>query len=447
MFSWRDNRLSANGDTQARRAVFVPGLTDHFALTYDGLNRLKSVTGPVAESFTLDGASNITARTGPNQIDTYDNANRITSDGTSSYTWSNADRLTNRAADAFGYDPLDRMTSSTVAGSARTYAYNGDGLLQSRTGAGATTFLWDPATSPSRELKQGSDNLIYGLGPLYVVKADATTLTFARDGSKNLRAELTSTGAVTAAFRYRAYGQIAQATGVSPGYLGLAGQMVDPSGLVYMRARWYDPSVGRLLTRDPQQGSLASPGSLNSYGYAFASPLMLSDPSGYCPSPSLISFCVQVLTTPVAIPIGPRFDKSYVFGESAGPRFDRTYVFPGADTRIFWDKANGGEETGDQPAGDGTGTQVQPGQPGSETGAEPKGEPKMPAPPDERGPWQWRGGGEEGTKEGGWFNPDTGEWWHPHPVSGHGPHWDVGWRGEEGYWRVYPGGGEDYIPQ
>src|SRR5207248_10414473 len=127
--------------------------------------------------------------------DTYDTANRLTSvtptgGAATTYTWSNADRLTNRGADTFGYDALDRMTTSTVSASARTYAYNGDGLLQSRTGAGATTFLWDSATSPSRELKQGGDNIIYGLGPIYVVKADSTTLTFARDGSKNVRAEV-----------------------------------------------------------------------------------------------------------------------------------------------------------------------------------------------------------------------------------------------------------------
>src|SRR2546426_7310009 len=126
----------------------------------DGLNRLTGIKGPIAESFALDGASNITSRTGPSQTDTYDQANRLTSDGSISYTWSNADRLTNRGADTFGYDPLDRLTSSTVAGSARSYAYNGDGLLQSRTGSGGTTFLWDPTTSPSRELKQGSDNII-----------------------------------------------------------------------------------------------------------------------------------------------------------------------------------------------------------------------------------------------------------------------------------------------
>lgn len=94
--AWRDNRLSASGDTQARRVQTLSGMSDHFALSYDGLNRLTKISGPVAESFTLDGPSNITSRTGPTQTDSYDQSNRLTSDGTLSYTWSNADRLTAR---------------------------------------------------------------------------------------------------------------------------------------------------------------------------------------------------------------------------------------------------------------------------------------------------------------------------------------------------------------
>ena len=282
--SWRDNRLNANGDTQARRILFVKGMTDHIALAYDGLNRLKSVSGPASESFTFDGASNVTSRTGPSQTETYDTANRLISNGSQSFTWSNADRLTNRGADTFGYDALDRLTSSTVGGIARTYAYNGDGLLQTRTQGAATTFLWDPSSSPTRELKQGSDNIVYGLSPLYVVKADGTTSTFARDGSKNVRAEVTSTGAVTAAFRYRAYGEIAQSSsGGSPTYLGLASQLIDPSGLYFMRARWYDPAQGRFLSRDASKGTASAPASLNAYGYASGDPIGLADPSGMCP--------------------------------------------------------------------------------------------------------------------------------------------------------------------
>ncbi len=117
--AWRDNRLSASGDIQSRTIQTLSGLTDHFALSYDGPSRLTAVSGPVAEGFTLDGPSNITSRSGPSQTDSYDQSNRLTRDGALSYTWSDADRLTGRGADTFGYDPLDRMTSSTVSGGSR----------------------------------------------------------------------------------------------------------------------------------------------------------------------------------------------------------------------------------------------------------------------------------------------------------------------------------------
>jgi len=278
MLGWRDNRLSANGDTQARRVQVIAGMTDHFALAYDGLNRLKSVGGPVAETFALDGPSNVTNRSGTTE--SYDKANRLTDDGATHNVWSDADRLTTRGTDTFGYDALDRLTSSNVASTARTYTYNGDGLLQTRTGGVGASFLWDPAGAPSRLLKQGSDNIVHGLGPLYVVKADTTTSTLARDGGRGVRAELSQVGAVTGAFRYRAYGQVAQAMGSGPSYLGYAEQLIDPSGLLYMRARWYDSTTGRFLARDPERGDAAFPAGLNGFNYAGANPSMFADPSG-----------------------------------------------------------------------------------------------------------------------------------------------------------------------
>lgn len=263
--------------------ITTPGGTDSFTLTYDGLNRLTAISGPVAESFTFDQASNIASRTGPSATNTYDQANRHTSDGSQSYTWSNADRLTARGADTFGYDALDRLTSSTVAGTSRTYAYSGDGLLQSRTqGASTTSFLWDLGTAPQRLLQVGGDRLVYGLGPLYAIKSDGTALTFARDAQKSIRAETNSSGSVTGSFRYRAYGEVAQSSGSGPTSLGYAGQLIDPSGLVYLRARWYEPHSGRFTTRDPFPGDVVLPISLNAYGYAHANPSLLDDPTGTC---------------------------------------------------------------------------------------------------------------------------------------------------------------------
>ena len=109
--------------------------------------------------------------------------------------------------------------------------------------------MWDSSISPARVLTVGNTQLAYGLGPLYGV-AGATVTTFARDGQKSVRAELTDSG-VTSSWRYRAYGEVSQFSGASlPSYLGYVGQLVDPVGLLYMRARWYDPIAGRFMS-DP----------------------------------------------------------------------------------------------------------------------------------------------------------------------------------------------------
>jgi hypothetical protein len=47
-----------------------------------------------------------------------------------------------------------------------------------------------------------------------------------------------------------------------------------------MRARYYDPSTGRFISKDPIEGMLSNPQSQNGYSYAHDDPINLSDPSG-----------------------------------------------------------------------------------------------------------------------------------------------------------------------
>lgn len=291
--AWRDDR-AGNADVRARRAALTG--TDQFAMTYDGLDRLTGVNVTNPESFVLDPASNISSRTGPPATNTYDTANRLTSDGTLTYVWSQSDRLISRGSDTFTYDALDRLTGSTVSGTARTYAYNGGGLLQSRTQGSATTFLWDPSTFPAKLLKVGGDRIIHGLSPLYAVRTDGSTMTFSTDGIGSLRAEHDSSGATVASLRYRAYGETAQANGApAPSYFGYAGQLLDPSGLYYLRARWYDGATGRFVSRDPWMGDASDPMSLNPFGYANLNPFLFTDHTGAFPCQSVPNKVGQLL--------------------------------------------------------------------------------------------------------------------------------------------------------
>jgi len=51
-------------------------------------------------------------------------------------------------------------------------------------------------------------------------------------------------------------------------------------GLVYLRARYYDPDLGRFVSKDPVLGSLGIPQTLNRYAYVVNNPLKYTDPTG-----------------------------------------------------------------------------------------------------------------------------------------------------------------------
>ena len=68
----------------------------------------------------------------------------------------------------------------------------------------------------------------------------------------SVRRELTD-GAktVTYTFTYDVFGAVRTRTGTSANEFTYTGEQNDSSGLEYLRARYYDPAVGRFTARDP----------------------------------------------------------------------------------------------------------------------------------------------------------------------------------------------------
>ncbi|ATL32942.1 hypothetical protein KY5_7924c [Streptomyces formicae] len=67
-----------------------------------------------------------------------------------------------------------------------------------------------------------------------------------------------------------------------PGTRGFVGGTDDPTGLVHLGAREYDPALGRFLSVDPVI-DVDDPAQMNAYSYAHNSPLTKSDPDGLRP--------------------------------------------------------------------------------------------------------------------------------------------------------------------
>ena len=86
------------------------------------------------------------------------------------------------------------------------------------------------------------------------------------------------TGQVSGSRSYTAFGAVETADGAQSRY-GYTSRELDPSGLMYYRARYYD-SASRFLSPDPLGIEVERPASTNLYAYVSNNPVNYVDPSG-----------------------------------------------------------------------------------------------------------------------------------------------------------------------
>jgi RHS repeat-associated protein len=287
VIAWKDTHDLPGGgqddDIVAKAKSFSGAGTDSFTYAYDRLYRLTSVTGPDGNpTYGYDPLGNRTSKVeGGTTAYTYDRADRITAAGATSITLDANGNTTVRGADTLAYDQANRLTTATVAGTTETYAYDGDGTRFSRQVGGGSPirYVSDVNRSLPVTLDDGSRKYVYGLGLAYAVSG-STIEVYHTDRLGSVRAITDATGAVIAASRTDEFGVPTATTGSSTQPFGFTGEPHDGTGLSYLRARYYDPSLGRFMSRDPLPGNPRICQTQDRYSYATNNPTRQVDPSG-----------------------------------------------------------------------------------------------------------------------------------------------------------------------
>lgn len=291
---------SSAGGGQARKAqiswtaVDVPSPADPAAATsygYDRLERLTSSSGPDgAPTYAYDPVGNRTSKVlAGTTIYTYDRSDRMTAAGAASVTVDANGNTTARGSDTLTFDQANRLKTATVAGANETYAYDGDGLRFSRqVGTGSPIrYVSDVGPSLPVTIDDGTRKYVYGLGLSYAVSG-STVEVYHADRLGSIRA-LTTSGSVVATYRIDDWGNLLGQTGSSTQPFGFTGEPRDATALSYLRARYYDPALGRFMSRDTWHGVRSVPGSLNDYTYLRDDPLSGADPDGHCGPPCALA--------------------------------------------------------------------------------------------------------------------------------------------------------------
>ncbi|MBL8013326.1 MAG: RHS repeat-associated core domain-containing protein [Candidatus Omnitrophica bacterium] len=137
---------------------------------------------------------------------------------------------------SYAYDAFNRRVSKTVNGIATFYVYDGEDIIEERNSAG--TLVADYVHGDQTD------------EPLTMTRGTTTYYYFA-DGLGSIRQLTNSAGAVQQTYDYNSYGKLAAAPTVVNPYTYTGREYDVESGNYYYRARYYSPTLGRFLQRDP----------------------------------------------------------------------------------------------------------------------------------------------------------------------------------------------------
>lgn len=197
--------------------------------------------------------------------------------GATSYAWN-----------AFGELCWSGSTTSTNPCSSppsgvTTYGYNGDGLRMTSTTGGTTQqYTWDSVDAANAPLllEDGTNayisgpTLFGGTAPIEQISLTSHQASYLSSTPSGVQLAFSQAGSLVNKSAYSTYG-LQTNSGSSATSFGFEGGYTDPSGLIYLDHRYYDPSTGQFISVDPAVGMTGQP-----YSYAGDDPLNASDPSG-----------------------------------------------------------------------------------------------------------------------------------------------------------------------
>lgn len=290
------NDILAQSSTLNAEGYIASMATEHgdYSFVYDGMMQLVQAVQP---------------HTRPRHY-TYDaGGNRVADVNGTNYRFSVDYELLEMGDRRYGYDADGRVAWQAVAGQTNYYVWDARGYLQAiQDAAGQPVAQYEYRTSGQRVRKEtggqtryyayfgyganaeldGNGNVLrtwgyppdeehFGTVPMWVYDGQQY-LFFLTDVLGRPVALVNTSGAVVWEARYDAFGQAAVVVGAELDQpMRASGQFYDAeSGLHYNFMRYYDPTTGRYLSRDPHPEKEM----FNSYAFVLNSPVNFADITG-----------------------------------------------------------------------------------------------------------------------------------------------------------------------
>jgi RHS repeat-associated protein len=281
------------GYDAANQLTSYSGLDGNLTYGYDTDGQLTGVSGGHAETYTYDKEGNRTM-TGY----TTATGNRLTADGTNTYSYDNVGTMVGRTRTSDGqvtsytYDSRNRLTEvliktstgATVQDDKFTYDVENRRIGKNTPSGGQSWTAYDGVNAYADFNSSGSLTYRYLFGnaiDFLLARVDTTgnPMWYLTDKLGSIRENVDGSANVLDSITYDSYGNILNETNSSNGdRFKFTGREWDSEiGQYYFRARYLNPTIGRFLSEDP---IAFKAGDTNLYRYVHNNPVLYRDPTG-----------------------------------------------------------------------------------------------------------------------------------------------------------------------
>ena len=257
--------------------------------TYDKKNQLKTASyNGRWETYTYDNVGNrIQKETKEGrEFYTYNTKNQLTSIktniGRTDFHYDTQGNLREQRGiekKQYFYDALNRLSTVKTNDLLQKNRYDAEQLRHEVEENGVVSrFIFDNGELSAEETKENPICYLYGKERVIASKGKkAETSYHIQDEAGSTLFLLDETHKIQKTYHYDAFGTVLEESGDTLNRLTYTGQQYDTAtGQYYLRARFYNPALGRFLQEDVYRGD-----GLNLYAYCKNHPVGYYDPSGY----------------------------------------------------------------------------------------------------------------------------------------------------------------------
>jgi RHS repeat-associated protein len=186
----------------------------------------------------------------------------------------------------YTYDAFNQLVETDKQdGTWQQNVYDATGLRMATVENGTYTgYTYDRDNIIAEYNKDDSRTTRYirGYGLISQKKDAGETYNYLHNAHGDITKLVDSTGNVQNSYSYDAIGNTITYSEKVGNQFRYAGEQYDSiTGEYYLRARYYDPTIGRFMNEDTYKGQIENPQSMNLYAYCVNNPVIYTDPSGH----------------------------------------------------------------------------------------------------------------------------------------------------------------------